>query len=62
MKSISTINPAIIKSTDCSIIKVHASFINLKVDLLLDHYFIAMLHFASSSSNMLVNIPSKELT
>ena len=34
MKSISTINP---ENTACSIIIAHASFINLKVGVLLDH-------------------------
>ena len=31
LKSISTINPAITENMECSIVKVHASFINLKV-------------------------------
>ena len=31
LKSISTINPAIMENTECSIVKVRASFINLKV-------------------------------
>jgi len=37
MKSILTINPAITENTERSIIKAHASFIDLKVGVSLDH-------------------------
>jgi len=37
MKSISTINPAITINMERSIVKVRASFINLKVGVLLRH-------------------------
>ena len=37
MKSISTINPAIMENTEYSIVAVHASFVDLKVGALLDH-------------------------
>ena len=37
MKSISTINQAIMENTKCLIVEVHASFINLKVGVSLDH-------------------------
>jgi len=56
MKSISTINPAITENTKYSIVKVCASFINLKVGVSL----VTMLHFTSSSLNILGSIPSKE--
>jgi len=56
-KSISTINPAIKENTECSIVEVRASFINLKMGVSLNH---AVLRFASSFSNMLGNIPSEE--
>ena len=36
-KSISTINPAITENTGCLIVKVHTSFIDLKVGVSLDH-------------------------
>jgi len=57
LKSISTINPAITENTKFSIIKAHASFIDLKVGVSLNH---TVLRFTSSFSNMLGNIPSKE--
>ena len=44
MKSICTINPAITEIMECLIITVHASFIDLKVGVLLNHG--ALLHFA----------------
>jgi len=37
MKSISIINPAITENTECLIVKAHASFIDLKVDVSLNH-------------------------
>jgi len=37
MKSISAINPAITENTERSIVKVLASFIDLKVGVLFDH-------------------------
>ena len=37
MKSISTINPAITENTECLIVKVCTSFINLKLGVSLDH-------------------------
>jgi len=37
MKSISTINPVITQNTEYSIVKVHSSFIDLKLGVLLDH-------------------------
>jgi len=37
-KSISTINPAITKNMEHSIVNAHTSFINLKVGVLLDYY------------------------
>ena len=37
MKSISTINPAIMENTECSTAKTHSSFIDLKVDVSLSH-------------------------
>ena len=37
IKSISTINPAIVENTECSIIKARALFIDLKVGVSLDH-------------------------
>jgi len=36
-KSIPAINPANTENTECSIVEVRASFIDLKVDVLLDH-------------------------
>ena len=46
MKSISTINSAITENTECSIVKVHNSFMDLKVGVLLDHgvslYFVLL--------------------
>ena len=45
MKSISTINPAIMENTECLIVKVHAPFIDLKVGVSLDHG--VPLHFVS---------------
>ena len=55
MKSISTINPAI---TESSIVKVHASFIDLKwVYLLIIVYYNDSFHF--QLFNMLGDIPSK---
>ena len=56
MKSILTINQAIMENTECSIIQVYTLFINLKVGVLLN----TTLRFAYSSSNMLGNIPSEE--
>jgi len=44
MKSISTINPAITENAECSIAKVLASFINLKVGVSLDLYHYASFH------------------
>ena len=44
-KSISTINPAIMENKECLIVKAHTSFINLKVDVSLDH--VVSLHFVS---------------
>jgi len=45
MKSISTINPAITENMECSIIKVYASFIDLKVCVSLDHdVYITVFH------------------
>ena len=43
MKSISVFNPAITENTECSIVEVHASFINLKVGVSLDSG--VLLHF-----------------
>ena len=57
LKSISTINPAIMKNTECSIVEACASFINLKVGVSLNH---AVLRFASSFLNILCISPSKE--
>ena len=37
MKSIATINPAIMENTECLIVRVRTSFTNLKVGVLLDH-------------------------
>jgi len=37
VKSISKINPAIMENTECLIIKAHASFIDFKVGVSLDH-------------------------
>ena len=54
MKGISTINPAITENMECSIINVHASFINLKVGVSLDYYAL----FTSSCSNILYNVPT----
>ena len=34
MKSISTINPAIMENTECTIIKAHAPVIDIKVGVL----------------------------
>ena len=45
MKSISTINPATTENTEWLIVKVHVSFIYLKVDVLLNHD--VSLHFVS---------------
>ena len=60
MKSISKINPPITENTEYLIIKVHAPFIDLKVDVLLDHGVSLRFRFTSGSSNMLGNILSKE--
>jgi len=60
MKSISKINPPITENTEYLIIKVHAPFIDLKVDVSLDHGVSLRFQFTSGSSNMLGNIPSKE--
>ena len=38
MKSISTINPAVMENTECSIVKARTSFIDFKVGVLLDLY------------------------
>ena len=43
MKSISTINPVVTENMDCSIVKVRASFTNLKAGVLLNHG--VLLHF-----------------
>ena len=51
MKSVSTINLAIMENVECSIVKAFASFIDLKVGVSLDHCFF----FASSSWNILGN-------
>ena len=56
MTSIPAINPAITENMEWSIIKARILFINLKVDMLLE----PTLHFTSSYSNMLGNIPSEE--
>ena len=49
MKSISIINLAITENTDCSVVKLRASFINLKVSMSLNHgvllHFILLLAF-----------------
>ena len=45
IKSISTINPAITENTERSIAKVHASFIDLKVDVSLCLYHYTLFHF-----------------
>ena len=49
MKSISTINPAITENTECSIIKVCTSFIDLKVGVSFNHgvslRFVSLLAF-----------------
>ena len=46
MKSICTINPAITENTECMIVKVHVSFIDLKVSVLLvSLHFISLLAF-----------------
>ena len=46
MERIPTINPANMENTECSIIKVHAPLINLKVGVLLDQVnYYALLHF-----------------
>ena len=37
MKSISIINPAVMENTECLTAKVHTSFIDLKVGVLLNH-------------------------
>ena len=55
-KSIFTINSAIMENMECSIVNVHASFIDLKVGVLLDYYAL----FIFSCLNMLCNISSKE--
>ena len=48
-RSISKINPTITENTEFSIIKVHALFINLKVDVSLDHNVsLASFHFQLS--------------
>ena len=58
MKSICTINPAITENTESSIVKVHASFIDLKwVYLLIIVYYNDSFHF--QLFNMLGDIPSK---
>ena len=60
MKSVSTIKPAIMENTEYLIGEVHASFINLKVGISLDHvYHYALFHY-TGCSNTLGNIPSKE--
>ena len=43
MKSISTINPAIVENTEYLIVEACASFTNLKVNVSLDHG--VLLHF-----------------
>jgi len=48
MKSISAINPAITENMECSIVDVHALFINLQAGVLLDYYA----SFTFSCSNM----------
>jgi len=51
MKSISTINPAIMENTERLIVKTCASFFDLKVVVLLDHnvplHFISLLAFCT---------------
>ena len=56
IKSISIINPAITEKMECLIVNMRASFIDLKVGVLLDYYAL----FASSCLNMLCNVPNKE--
>ena len=46
----------ITENMECSIVNVHAFFINLKVGVSLDYYAL----FTSSCSNMLCNAPNKE--
>jgi len=53
MKSSSTINAAIMENTECLIVKVRTSFIDLKVRVLLNHG--VSLRFIFSSWNMLCN-------
>ena len=60
MKSTSIVNPASMENMECLIVKVRASFIDLKVSVLLGHGVSLCFSFASSSSNMLGNISSKE--
>ena len=55
MKSIFTINPAIIESMECLIIRTLTQMIDLKVGVLLDLYRYASFRFQL----MLGNIPSK---
>ena len=59
MKSITTINPAIMENTECSIVEACTSFINLKVGVLFDHgvSLSSVLFF----SNMLGNVPSNNV-
>ena len=48
MKSISTINPAIMEDMQCLIIEECAPFIDLKVGVSLNHDVSLRFHFASS--------------
>ena len=43
MKSVSTINLAIMENAECSVVKACASFIDLKVGVSLDHCFVLLL-------------------
>ena len=62
MKSISTINPALMENAECLIVKAHALFIDLKVGVLLDHEvsicFISLLAFQTCWQHG--NIPNRE--
>ena len=45
MENISTINPAITENTECLIVEVRTSFIDLKVGVSLDLYHYTLFHF-----------------
>ena len=60
MKSISTINSAITENTECSIVKMCASFIDLKVGVSLDHDVSLCFILLLALPIMLGNIPSRE--